>query len=103
MSKRIWLAILVAGLAAAGAMAHGDEKHVMGVVKAVSETHVTVETAANTETTVKITAATKFVKSGVPATWKDLRPGERVVIHAKPIGDTLEATEVRFGASHHAP
>jgi hypothetical protein len=42
-------------------------------------------------------AETKFVKSGVPASMKDLKLGDRVVIHAGKMNDKLMAHEVRFG------
>jgi hypothetical protein len=37
------------------------------------------------------------VKSGASVTLKDLKVGDRVVIHAKPVGSDLIAHEVRFG------
>jgi hypothetical protein len=37
------------------------------------------------------------VKSGASAGIKDLKVGDRVVIHAKPVGSDLIAHEVRFG------
>jgi hypothetical protein len=37
------------------------------------------------------------VKSGVASSIKELKVGDRVVIHAKPVGNDLIAHEVRFG------
>jgi hypothetical protein len=92
--------ILLATLVFTGTLfAHGNEKHVMGVVKSIGADFVTVETANHQSQTVKITAQTKFIKSGAPGSLSDLKPGDRVVIHAKPAGDKLEATEVKFGAT----
>jgi hypothetical protein len=92
--------VLVMALLCNGSLfAHGNEKHVMGTVKAVGADSVTVETAAHHDQTVQITAQTKFIKSGAPSSLSDLKVGDRVVIHAKAAGDRLQATEVKFGAA----
>ena len=80
------------------AVAHGKEKHVMGTVTNISDTSITVETTATKCVTVEVTDKTKFEKSGASATLKDLRVGDKVVIHADVSGDKLVAHEVRFGA-----
>ena len=43
--------------------------------------------------------ATKFQKSGSPAALKDLKVGDKVVIHATGPEEKLAATEVRFGST----
>ncbi len=92
------IVILLAVLVFTGSLfAHGNEKHVLGVVKSVGADSVTVETASHQTQTVKVTAQTKFIKSGAPSSLSDLKVGDKVVIHAKPSGKTLEATEVKFG------
>ena len=80
----------------------------MGKMIAISDNSITVETATKgaTAVTVAITAQTKFVKSGVAASVKDLKVGDRVVIHVKENGKKMEATLVYFGksretATHH--
>ena len=80
------------------AFAHGNEKHVMGKVTSISDTSITVETTATKSVTVEVTDKTKFEKSGASATLKDLRVGDKVVIHADVSGDKLVANEVHFGA-----
>jgi hypothetical protein len=80
------------------ALAHGNEKHVMGKVTSISENSIAVETASKQSVTVAVSDKTKFEKSGSAATLKDLKIGDRVVIHASPSGDKLVASEVRFGA-----
>lgn len=84
------------------ALAHGDMKHVIGTVEKASADSVTVKTASGSSVEVKLVATTTFVmrSGGVdkPAKLSDLAVGDRVVIHAKPKGDTLEAAEVRFSA-----
>ena len=79
------------------AFAHGTDKHVLGTVTKITDTDITVETQAKEVQIVKIAPDTSFVKSGAIATLKDLKVGDRVVIHAKPVGSDLIAHEVRFG------
>lgn len=80
------------------ALAHGNEKHIMGTVTSISDGSITVETKAKKSVTVDVSDKTKFEKSGSPATWKDLKVGDRVVVHADVSGDKLIANEVHFGA-----
>jgi hypothetical protein len=93
---RILALIAIVSLAAA-AFAHGTEKHVLGTVTKITDTEITVETQSKEVQVVKLAPDTAFVKSGVGATLKDLKVGDRVVIHAKPVGSDLIAHEVRFG------
>jgi len=81
----------------ASAFAHGNEKHVMGTVTSISDNSITVETKSKKTVTVTCSAATKFQKSGSPAALKDLKVGDKVVIHATGPEGKLLATEVRFG------
>src|SRR5437773_11060088 len=64
------------------ALAHGKEKHVMGKVTSISDASITVETTAKKSVTVEVTDKTKFEKSGASATLKDVKVGDKVVIHA---------------------
>ncbi len=80
------------------ALAHGKEKHVMGKVTSTTDTSITVETVSKKSVTVSVTEKTKFEKSGAPAALKDLKVGEKVVIHADASGDGLVANEVHFCA-----
>jgi preprotein translocase subunit YajC len=79
-------------------LAHGNEKHVMGKVTSISDSSITVETTANKSVTVDVSDKTKFEMSGAPATLKDLKVGDKVVIHAGVSGAKLIANEVHFGA-----
>src|SRR5258708_37562384 len=94
--KKTLLALLFIVSLAPLLLAHGNEKHVLGTVTKISDTEITVETKTKEAVTVKIVAETKFVKSGEEATWKELEVGERVAIHAKPLGGTFEAHEGRL-------
>ena len=80
------------------AFAHGKEKHVMGKVSSISDNSITVETTAKQSVTVEVNDKTKFEKSDESAALKDLKVGDKVVIHADVSGDKLIASEVRFGA-----
>ena len=80
------------------ALAHGKEKHVMGTITSISDSSITVETTAKKSVTVKVSEKTKFEKSGSPASLKDLKVGDRVVVRADVSGTKLVASEVHFGA-----
>ena len=80
------------------ALAHGNEKHVMGKITSISDSSITVETTANKSVTVEVSDKTKFEKNGAAATLKDLKVGDKVVIHAGVSGTKLVANEVHFGA-----
>lgn len=104
---RRFLVVLVSlafiGMAAQG---HGDFKHVIGTVEKTTADSITVKTKSGSLVEVKLVAATMFVKrsGGVdkPAKLADVAIGDRVVIHARPKGDTLEASEVQFAAASPA-
>lgn len=96
MLTRILVLIAIVSLATV-AFAHGTDKHVLGIVTKITDTEITVETQTKDVQVVKIAPDTSFVKSGASVTLKDLKVGDRVVIHAKPVGSDLIAHEVRFG------
>ena len=79
------------------AFAHGNQTHVMGTVTSISDSSITVETTSKKMITVSLSITTKFQKSGSPTALKDLKVGDKVVIHATGPEDKLVATEVRFG------
>lgn len=87
-----------------GAMAwsHGDEIHVMGMVDKVDGTTITVIERNGNHTSVTVASDTKILKGTNAAKLEDLKPGDRVVIHAKKVNDKLQATEVRIGAAAKA-
>jgi len=51
---------------------------------------------------VMVLSTTKFVKGTATVTQKDVKVGDRVVIHAMPMGNMLHATEVKIGAASAA-
>ncbi len=102
MKLRSFAVIFSLAILAAAALAHGDKKHVTGTVEKTSADSITVKTADGKSVEVKVVAATTYLlRSGnvdKPAKFSDVAVGDRVVIHATPKGDTLEAAEVRFSA-----
>ena len=97
MTKRI--ASTIAALAFAGAMfAHEGAEHVTGTVKSMAPGSLTVETAKHETLTIMLTPKTEVMKSKAKGDIKDLKVGDRVVIHAAHGKAGLEAQEVDFGA-----
>jgi hypothetical protein len=104
--RRISFAMMIClafSLVTLATLAHGTDKHVLGTVAKISDSEITVQAQDGTLQVVKIAPDTSFVKSGASATLKDLKVGDRVVIHAKPVGSDLIAHEVRFGKPPAAP
>jgi hypothetical protein len=97
MKRAIAVVTLLFTLSLPG-LAHGKEKHVMGAVTNITENSITVETTAKKSVTVEVNDKTEFEKSGSPATLKDLKVGDKVVIHADVSDNKLIAHEVQFGA-----
>ncbi len=105
-----FLAVILSLAVLCGAsFAHGDLKHVSGTVEKITAGSIVVKTADGKSVEVKIVASTVYVlhiagqpgapsdtSQDKPASLTDLAVGDRVLIHAKPKGDTLEAAEVRF-------
>jgi hypothetical protein len=96
--KKVILLVSIVALAAGAALAHGTALHVMGTVTAMTDDSITVQTKAKEPVTVYIMPDTKYEKSGSAASMKDLKIGDRVVIHAAKMNDKLMASEVSFGA-----
>jgi len=81
-------------------LAHGDKKHVVGTVEKINAGSIVVKTADGKSVEVKLLASTMYVSrvgnEDKSAQLSDLEVGDRVVIHATPNGETLEANEVKF-------
>ena len=95
--------LAIVALMASVALAHGDKKHVIGTLEKINADSVVVKTAAGKSVEVKLVATTMYVSHAgnedKPAKLADLAVGDRVVIHATPKGEILEANEVKFSAS----
>ena len=101
--KQISVLLALVVFAAGAALAHGKEEHIMGTVNAMTESSITVQTKAKDLVIVCTMAETKYEKSGAAASMKDLKVGDRVVVHTTRINDKLMANEVHFGVVKHAP
>jgi thymidine phosphorylase len=84
------------------ALAHGNEQHVMGTVTEVNDSSITVETKEHQKLKVSVVAETKFAKGTSDVTLKDVKVGDRVVIHAVKQGEQLQAHTVRIGSAFAA-
>ncbi len=97
MKTRLLVLLVCISLAAAAALAHGGEVHVIGPGAKVTADSITVKTTAGKMVTVGVVAETTFTKAKVAAKPADLNVGDRVVIHAKePSEGTLVADTVEF-------
>jgi hypothetical protein len=105
--KRQITAILFTLVLAAAVFAHGDKKHVIGVIEKLTNNSITVKTREGKSVEVKLAPTTAYLlraeTSDKPATFADLAVGENVVIHATPKGNDLEAEQVRFSVLAPAP
>jgi hypothetical protein len=99
MKRRTLIAALLLTCSAILLHAHGGMIHVMGTVTGVTDHSVTVQTTDNKTVEVLLADSTTFVNGSKPADRKDLKVGDRVVIHAVKVKDSLQAHEVRFGAA----
>jgi len=89
------LALLLLGTKMA--VAHGNEQHIMGTITKVSDTSIAVKTQDGRSVDVVMSPETKFTRKGQPISLKDVKVGDRVVIHAKKENDKLVATTVAVG------
>ena len=100
MKFRLSSLVLLLALATGTAFAHGNKVHVSGTVERISTDSVVVKTADGKSVEVKIAASTVFLSrvnnEDKPARAGDLAAGDRVVIHATPKDNTLEADEIKF-------
>ena len=96
---------LCLALCATLALAHGGLEHVMGTISKVSDSSVTVTTAAGKTVDVMLETKTTFARGSQAIQRTDLKVGDRVVIHAEKSGDKLTAHTVEIGTvaktGHH--
>jgi hypothetical protein len=96
MKRMLGLTVLLV-LATTMVLAHGNEQHVMGTVTKITHSAITVKTTDARIVDVSLTTDTKFTKEGQPMSAKNIKQGDRVVIHAKKNGEKLVATTVIIG------
>jgi len=97
--KRIVLIVLAIVMSAAAARAHNGMIHVIGTVTSVTQTSISVKGSDGKTQFVALASATKFLKGETSIAVKDIKPGDRVVIHATKKGEQLVAAEVKIGTA----
>ena len=81
------------------ASGHAGQQHVMGVIKSVDDNAIVVQVKGGKDVSATIDATTKFETTQGAATLKDVKPGERVVVHARKEGSSLKATLIKTAPS----
>ena len=97
--KRWATAAALAALLSGMALAHGALEHVMGTVASVSDSSITVTTTAGKSVEVMLDGKTKYTRANQAMQRSELKPGDRVVIHAEKEGVKLTAETVQIGAA----
>jgi hypothetical protein len=97
--KRLLALLLMIGVSVGVVSAHNGMLHVMGTVTSITTSSITVKATDGTTQTVSFTSDTKYIKGMQAISAKDLKAGDRVVIHATKKGDQLIAVEVRVGTA----
>ena len=95
---RICAALLLVLCFAVSAAAHGKEQHVVGFVTKIAGNEITVKTLDKGEVTVTATPMTEYYQANTKVSLKQLKVGDRVVIHATKKESRLEAHTVKFAA-----
>jgi hypothetical protein len=101
-SRRIHAFIAMVSLISGSsiALAHDGIEHVMGTVKTVSDTSITVETVKHEMAKIALDPTTKFTNKDAKASVKDLKAGTRVVVDTKDdASDKPHALTVKWGTS----
>jgi hypothetical protein len=103
--KRRTLVFALAALLLAGiplrVHAHEGMIHVIGVVTALTNKSVTVETTDKKSVDVVLAGTTTYAKDKKAAALSDLKVGDRVVIHAMKMNGALQAHTVEFSEAKH--
>lgn len=97
MKRRMFIVGLLVICTSVFLHAHGGMIHVMGTVTGLTDNSVTVETSDKKTVEVLFTDSTAFLNGSQPGNRKELKVGDKVVIHAVKVKDALQAHEVRFG------
>ena len=104
MRKSLLLLVITALLSTA-AFAHGANHHqLLGTVKDLHASHLTVTDQHKADHTVEVTAQTKLEKDGKPATTADLKVGTRISVHLSEDGKVAEQIKIATATAtepHH--
>jgi hypothetical protein len=103
--KRRALVLALAALPLTGiplrVQAHEGMIHVIGIVTALTDKSVTVETTDNKRVNVVLANTTTYAEDKKAAAPSDLKVGDRVVIHAMKMNGALQAHTVEFSEAKH--
>jgi Cu/Ag efflux protein CusF len=84
---------------AAALLAHGGAEHLAGTVKSIAADSITIETTKHEVVAVALSPKTVAMKGKVKGDLKDLKAGDRVVVHAEKGHDgKYSANEVDYSA-----
>lgn len=95
--KRIFATLFTLALMVSAAYAHNGMEHVMGTVASMTDNSITVTTKTGKAQTVLINADTKFMRMNAAIAMKDIKVGDKVVIHATEKDEKLTAAIVQIG------
>jgi uncharacterized membrane protein YjjP (DUF1212 family) len=84
-------------LIVSSAYAHNGMEHVMGTIASITDNSITVTTTDGKTQTVTTTADTKYSTMDAAIALKDVKVGNRVVIHATKKESKLIAATVQVG------
>ena len=96
------LTFATVSLLAFGAFAHGGVEHFKGTITKVDESSITLAVEKGAPVVVATDAKTEFTRGTVKVTLKDVRVGEKAVIHAVEHDEHLIAQAVKLGAAGDA-
>lgn len=85
---------------AACLLAHGGAEHIPGTVKTIAADNITIETTKHEVLSIALSAKTVAMKGKAKGDLKDLKAGDRVVVHAeKDKAGKYHAEEVDYAAA----
>jgi type 1 fimbria pilin len=97
--KRLLAAVFALSIALSGvAFAHGDEPHIRGTVVSTTDTSIVVKTTKGAQT-LMVDVSTKVMRGKKAASLKDVKAGDKVVIHPMKHADQLMAMEIDLVAA----
>ena len=102
MKRKSLIVFLVFTCLTVAAWAHGGMTHVMGTVKAITPTTMSVQTTDQKIVEVVLSTSTVYEHEGKAAALKGIHVGDRVVVHAMPMNGKLQAHNVRFATTSHS-
>jgi hypothetical protein len=95
--KKVLATLFALVLMVSSAYAHNGMEHVIGTVASITGNSITVTTTDGKTQTVTATADTKYSKMDAAITLKNIKVGDRVVIHATKKDNKLIAATVQVG------